>query len=391
MSNHALLSASSAQRWLACTPSAVYEKRFPDRTSEYAVEGTAAHNWASLLLYPYADEYVDPNGLEAITADSVAKYGAEMPDAVNRYVDVVTDKLREARLLCPDAMLFVERRLNFARYVPEGFGTGDAIIIADGLMEVIDLKYGKGVPVSAEENPQIRLYGLGAIEEFGCLYDVAAVRMTIVQPRLDSVSSETLSVDELTRWGDAVVAPRARLASVGGGVYAPGEHCRFCRAKNVCRARADDALELTRLDFAGDDPKALTLAEIAAALACADRYKAWIADIDCYTLAAALEGETVPGYKVVEGRSVRRYTDDAAVAKKLTEAGYDDALIFDRKLLGLTAMERLVGKKPLSELLGGLIEKPAGKPTLVPITDKRAEYRPNQELINAFKEEISND
>jgi len=270
--------------------------------------------------------------------------------------------------------------------VPDGFGTGDVVIISDGVLEVIDLKYGKGVPVSAEGNSQTRLYGLGAIATYMMLYDFLTVRMTIIQPRLDITSTEELRVDELMTWAQNELMPKAKLAYAGEGEFCAGDHCKFCKAKATCKARADYNLELAKYDF--QDAFLLSKEDIAEVLARADQLKAWVTDIETYALEQARDhGERFPGWKLVEGRSNRKYTDEEQVAKTLTDAGYEEVKIYKpQELLGITAMEKVLGKKQFGELLSDLVVKPAGKPVLVPESDTRPEINSLQSAINDFSE-----
>lgn len=371
---HALLSASGSSRWLACTPSARLEEQFENKTSEYAEEGTLAHELGELKLRKELE------GISTRSFNSKVKkiqehklYSADMPDYVDIYVETCLERVSEAKAKTPDALFKIEQRLDFSEWVPEGFGTGDFVIIADGTMEVCDLKYGKGVPVSAENNKQMMLYALGAISEFSFLYDIEKVRMTIIQPRLDNISTFEVTVDDLLKWAEEYVRPRAELAIKGEGEFCAGDHCRFCRAKSVCKARADKNLELAKYDF--QVPNTLDNNDIAYILSKVDELVNWASDVKEYALEQALNGEEFDGFKVVEGRSNRKYTDVEVIATTLEENGYKD-IFKPKELLTLTNMEKLVGKKKLTELIGDYIEKPVGKPTLVPITDKREAYNP---------------
>lgn len=371
---HALLSASGASRWLACTPSARLEEQFENKTSEYAEEGTLAHELGELKLRKELE------GLSTRSFNSKVKkiqehklYTADMPDYVDMYVETCLERVSEAKAKTPDALFKIEQRLDFSEWVPEGFGTGDFVIIADGTMEVCDLKYGKGVPVSANNNKQMMLYALGAISEFSFLYDIEKVRMTIIQPRLDNISTFEVTVDELIKWAEEYVRLRAELAIKGEGEFCAGDHCRFCRAKAVCKARADKNLELAKYEF--EKPNTLDNNDIAYILSKVDELVNWAGDVKEFALEQALNGEEFEGYKVVEGRSNRKYTDVEVIATTLEENGYTD-IFKPKELLTLTNMEKLVGKKKLNELVGKYIEKPVGKPTLVPITDKREPYNP---------------
>ena len=276
-----------------------------------------------------------------------------------------------------------EQRLDFSAYVPEGFGTGDVIILADHVLHIIDLKYGKGVGVSAEENPQLRLYGLGALETFGMLYEINYIKTTIIQPRIDNVSSEELPVDILIQWGENTVKPLAALAMEGKGEFKVGDHCKFCKARKTCRARAEANLELTKMEFV--IPELLGDEEIGEVLRKAEQLQSWVTDIQEYALQEAINGRKFDGWKLVEGRSNRKYEDEIKVAEKLKEAGYDEASLYEKKLYGITAMEKLVGKKTFGELLDDLIVKPPGKPVLVDLSDKRPELNTADQAAKDFE------
>lgn len=385
MSEHALLSASSAKRWLECTPSPRFEEQFTESSSDFAAEGTFAHSYAEAKL----SMYFKITKKSVCTAE-IARlqkseyYSQDLNDYIAQYSDIIIERYNEAKSRSKDAIILLEQRLDFSQWVPEGFGTGDIIIIADGTLEVIDLKYGKGVPVAAENNPQLRLYGLGAYNAFGMLYDIDNVIMTIVQPRLDSVTTDAIAVDKLIAWGDEYVKPRADIAILGEGDFIPGEHCRFCKGKAVCRARAELNLKLASYEFR--QPNVLEVEEIADILGKLDRLTSWADDVKTYSLEQAEKnGVKFPGYKLVEGRSTRKYSDQDVVADTLIKAGYVEALLYERSLLGITAMEKLIGKKKFEETLGELIIKPAGKPTLVVEADKRPEIQ----SINSAKADFA--
>lgn len=380
MSEHAVLSASASHRWLECPPSAVLEQQFPDENSSYAAEGTAAHRIAELGLRYFLGEITS-----SFYKESIKDSNPEMLDYVEIYLSLAKDRINQARQKTPDAAVLIEQKLDFSPWVPQGYGTGDLIIIADNHMEIIDLKYGKGVLVSAEGNSQMRLYALGAVHQFESLYDFDQITMTICQPRLDHIASETVSVDELLAWGDQVKAI-AQLAIEGRGDFKAGEHCRFCRARFTCRTRADANLELAKLEFA--PPALLSDDEIVEVLAKAEQLQAWVSDIKAYALEQARDhGKVWPGWKLVEGRSNRKYIDEAEVIKTLIQAGYDENVITEKSILPITKMEKLLGKKRFNELLKDLVFKPPGAPTLVPESDNRPEWNRNQAAINDFKEE----
>lgn len=368
---HAVLSASSSHRWLECPPCVRLEEKFPPKTSEYAAEGTLAHELGEITLKHSLKEMATRtynSRLKKIQDNEL--FTADMPDYVETYVDTCMEKFSEAKAKTKDAIFKIEQKLNFSKWVPEGFGTGDFVTIADGTMEICDLKYGKGVPVSAEGNPQMRLYALGAIAEFSFLYDIKKVKMTIIQPRLDSISTDEILVNDLLEWAEKVLKPTAELAFKGEGEFKAGEHCGFCRAKAVCKARADKNMELAKYEF--QEPTTLDNDDIAYILGKAEELAKWAKDVQDYALDQALKGEEFTGFKVVEGRSNRKFTDENMVAKTLYDNGYTDNVIFKpAQLLGISAMEKAIGKKKLNQLLKGFIEKPQGKPVLVPETDKR--------------------
>ena len=382
---HALLSASGSKRWMSCPPSAQLEQEFEEKTSEFALEGTFAHELSELSLMLYTGDItkqVFTRRLNKAKKDQF--YSEEMADYVQVYVDLVIEKINEVKAKTKDAVVLLEQRLDFSAWVPEGFGTGDVVLIGDGTLEVIDLKYGKGVPVSAVDNPQMKLYALGAINQFGFLYDIETVKMTIVQPRLDSISTDEVKADKLLKWADETVKPLADMAIAGSGEMNAGEHCRFCRAKATCRARADENLKMAKFEF--QEPKLLSNDEIAEILIKADELQKWAKDVQDYAFEQAEKhGVKFPGWKLVEGRSVRKYIDEKEVATLLTTEGYQEDDIYTKKLLGITAMEKKVGKKKFNELLKELVIKPNGKPTLVPESDKRTELNSTASAVEDFK------
>ena len=370
---HAKLSASGSHRWLACPGSVRLESQFPDQSSEYAAEGTAAHELAELMLHYKLGELNQRQYDAQLKKHKAGEhYSQEMHEYMETYTDLVIERINTTRSETPDATVLLEHRLDFSPWVPDGFGTGDVVIISEGTVEIIDLKYGKGIPVSAWENSQMRLYALGAYHEFSFIYDVDTVKMTIVQPRLDNISEDTLTVEELLDWAEKVVKPKAQEALSDDGELVAGDHCRFCRARHTCRVRAEANLALARYDF--QDPNLLSLEEIGEVLAKADELKAWVGDVEKYALEQAHKhGVKIPGWKLVEGRSNRRYKDEDQVAERLISEGYSEKDIFQKKLLGISKMEKVVGKLSFQELLGDLVIKPAGKPVLVPESDKRPE------------------
>lgn len=376
MAKHAILSASGASRWMACTPSAVLEQQFENKSSVFAEEGTLAHELGELTLKLNLGEITKRTFNSKFKKIQENKlYSADMPDYVQTYVDTCLERVSEAKATTPDALFKIEQRLDFSEWVPDGFGTGDFVIIADGTMEVCDLKYGKGVPVSANNNKQMMLYALGAIAEFNFLYDIQKVRMTIIQPRLDNISTFEVTTEDLLKWAEDYVRPRAELAIKGKGEFCAGDHCKFCRAKAICRARAEKNMELAKYDF--EEPALLDNNDVAYILSKIDELVNWAGDVKDFALEQALNGEEYDGFKVVEGRSNRKYADTEAIVEILRDNNFNDPDIFKpSELITLTNMEKLVGKKKLTELIGEYIVKPPGKPTLVPITDKREPYNP---------------
>lgn len=376
MAKHAILSASGASRWMACTPSAVLEQQFENKSSVFAEEGTLAHELGELTLKLNLGEITKRTFNSKFKKIQENKlYSADMPDYVQTYVDTCLERVSEAKATTPDALFKIEQRLDFSEWVPDGFGTGDFVIIADGTMEVCDLKYGKGVPVSANNNKQMMLYALGAIAEFNFLYDIQKVRMTIIQPRLDNLSTFEVNTEDLLKWAEDYVRPRAELAIKGKGEFCAGDYCKFCRAKAICRARAEKNMELAKYDF--EEPALLDNNDVAYILSKIDELVNWAGDVKDFALEQALNGEEYDGFKVVEGRSNRKYADTEAIVEILRDNNFNDPDIFKpSELITLTNMEKLVGKKKLTELIGDYIVKPPGKPTLVPIADKREPYNP---------------
>jgi transcription elongation factor Elf1 len=386
---HAKLSASGSKRWLTCTPSARLEEQFPgDTTSVYAEEGTLAHSLGEAKLSLEFGKITKAKySKEVKKIEKHELYDHTMPDYVDLYVNYVIERFNEAKKRSSDAIIALEQRLDFSHLVPEGFGTGDTVIIADGTMEIIDLKYGKGVEVDSEDNTQMMLYALGALNEYEFLYDIQDVQMTIVQPRLDSISTSIISVRDLYEWAYNYLVPRAKLAWDGEGEFLAGDHCKFCKARYNCKARADQNLELAKYEFATCE--LLSDVEIADILTRVDNFKSWVKDIEEFSLNEAIKGKKWPGFKLVEGRSNRAYVDEIQVADKLKSCGYDEAVLFEKKLYGITAMEKTIGKKQFGTILEGLVIKPQGKPTLAPESDKRQELNLNS-AVEDFKLENEN-
>ncbi|WP_252227990.1 DUF2800 domain-containing protein [Clostridium sp. ZBS3] len=375
MAKHALLSASSSHRWLNCPPSVKLEEGFENTTSVFAEEGTLAHELGEITLRLNLREFTKRKYSSQLTKIMENElFTKDMPDYVDMYVDTCMEKVSEAKATTPDAIAIVEQKLDFSDWVPDGFGTGDFVIIADGTMEICDLKYGKGVQVSAKDNSQMRLYALGAISQFEFLYDIQKVKMTIIQPRLDSISTDEMTVEELLNWADEVVKPTAELAIKGEGEFCTGDHCKFCRAKAVCRARADKNMELAQYEF--QKPPTLDNNDIGFILNRVDELTSWAKDVKEYALNQALKGEEFDGFKVVEGKSNRKWANEKAVGDILLEQGFLENIIYTKKLTGISNMESAIGKKEVNRLLGDYIVKPQGKPTLASETDKRPVFNP---------------
>ena len=365
MPKHAYLSASASHRWLACPPSAKLCANILDQASEYAQQGTDCHELCAYLVEKaLGRDVIDPT-------ENLTYYDAEMQNCAEEYRNYVLEQIEAAKEFCKDPQVMIEQRLDFSRWVENGFGTGDCVIVADEVLQIIDYKHGLGILVSAGDdehggNSQMMCYALGALEVFGDIYDINQIKMTIFQPRRDNISTYTISKKNLLKWADEILAPTAQLAYVGKGEFNAGDHCTFCKVKATCRKRAEYNLELAKYDF--EMPATLDDTEIAAILEKVDEMISWGNDIKDYALQQAQSGVHFEGWKIVEGRSKRKYTDENAVADTVKDAGFDP---YEKKLLGITAMSTLLGKKKFEELLGGLIYKPPGKPTLVPESDKR--------------------
>lgn len=373
MSAHALLGGSNAHRWLVCTPSAQLEAKFPDRSGESAKEGTFAHELADLYLSRRQGLPVNPriSRLKAGTTEYGDFYSPDMEENVEAYVDLLDAKYQQALKADKNAILLHEEKLDFSSWVPYGFGHGDAIIIADGVMEVIDFKYGATVSVEAKNNPQMRLYALGAYNTYGWLYDIDCVQMTIFQPRNGGEKSETITTKELLSWGETI-KPIATQAYKGEGELSPGDPCRFCRASPRCRALKEHNLQLAADYDVDADPRLLSDKELADVLSRIEMLTAWANKVKAYAQEEAVDnGRVFPGYKLVAGRSVRKIEDAAKAEVLLEEAGYKKADILRTELLTISKLEKLVGKKKLTKLLDDVIVKPPGKPTLVPDSDPR--------------------
>lgn len=374
MAGHALLSASGADRWINCPPSARLTEKMYDSGSSYADEGTVAHKLAEIKLRRNLTvcnskqrEALDKE-LEQVKQDQY--YNSEMEHIVQGYVEWVAERFMEATARSSDAQILLEESIDLSEWAPESFGTCDVVIISEGVLEVIDLKYGQGVPVSAEGNPQIRLYGLGAWNEYSYLYDISEVRMTIIQPRRDSISTEILPIDDLLEWADNEVRPAAQLAFDGKGDFSSGDHCKWCLAKANCKARADKNMESLSYQF--KDPALLTIDEISAILFIADQLQSWAKNVKDFAYDQALAGVVIPQWKLVEGKSDRALKDEKAAKEALLAAEFTlDQIMKPQEMLSISALEKKHGKKTIAGVLKDLIIKPPGKPALAPETDRR--------------------
>ena len=372
MAKHAYLAASASERWLRCPPSAKLCAQEEDRGSPYAQQGTDAHELAAYL----AEKALGRNSRDP--TENLTWYDAEMQEAAEGYAAFVMEQVAEAKKLCADPLVCIEQTLDFSKWVEHGFGTGDCVIVADDLLHIVDLKYGVGILVSASGedgtgNSQLKCYALGALDTFGDLYDIRRIKLSIFQPRRENVDTFEMTKEDLLKWADEVLAPIAKLAYEGLGDFTAGDHCQFCKIKASCRARAEYSMELAKYEFA--EAPTLDADEIAAILPQIDSLVSWAEDIKEFALQQALSGVRYPGFKLVEGRSNRKYTDEAAVAQVVSLAGYDP---YEKKLMGITAMTKQLGKKKFDELLSGLVAKPQGKPVLAPNSDKRPEYNTAQ-------------
>ena len=371
---HALLSPSAAHRWLNCTAAPRLEAGQPDAGSDYAREGTLAHAYCAKHLKTFLGQSTEAEDKEI--AEYYDQYHTgEMDEYTDTYRTIVLERFNAARAHTADAQLLVEVRLDFSKWVPDAFGTGDAAIIADGILDIIDFKYGKGVRVDAYDNPQMKIYALGAYEAYSFEYNIQRVRMTIVQPRLDNLSTCEMSVADLLAWAENELAPKAKQAYAGDGQQNPGDWCQFCKVKHCCKALAKRCTEPTT---AHPDPNLLTPEEMARdILPLLDTVATWLKGVQDYTLNQALAGTQYPGFKLVAGRSNRKITNTEAAKKALLDAGFaEDAIMKPQEMRGITDLEKLVGKKRFGVICKDWIVKPQGKPTLVPDTDNRPAYDP---------------
>lgn len=374
---HAILSASSSHRWLNCPPSVRLSEGYQETVSDFAAEGTDAHTLCEYKLRKALDLVVGEYPMPKLDW-----YSEEMEECANGYVAFVLELIEEVKKTCSDPIILIEQRLDYSKYVKGGFGTGDCVIIADGMIHIVDYKHGRGVQVDAKDNPQMMLYAIGALELFDHLYEVNDVSMTIYQPRRSNISTFKMNSKDLYEWVSTVLIPMAKLAYKGEGKYKAGEWCQFCKAKTTCRERANENMKLAALEFAV--PALLTDDEIEDILLKVDGLVEWANDVKVYALHSAISGKKWTGFKLVEGRAVRKYSDNVKVANQVKQAGYDP---YEKKLLGLTDMQKMLGKSKFNELLGSYLVKPIGKPTLVLESDKRPEFNPAKADFMTNKEE----
>jgi hypothetical protein len=372
MGDHALLSASSSHRWLHCPPSARLEEKLPESKSDYAAEGSLAHEIAELKLRKYC---IEPMGARTFNArmkklKENPLFQEEMLKHTDTYLDYIAGVLHS---FSTPPYVAAEKRIDYSAYATEGFGTGDCIILGGNILHIIDFKYGKGVPVVAKDNPQMKLYALGAYTEFSFLYPIDTVKMTIIQPRHDNnISEDSISIDELLKWGEEI-KPIAKMAFNGEGKCNPGEHCRFCRAKALCRERADYYLSLE--EFHKMKSPLISNEEVGQILQRAQELSDWVKNLEEYALNECIQGKDILGWKVVEGRAVRQFTNQDEAFKVLMANGIEETMLYERKPLTLTETERLIGKEKFKELLVPYVNIPKGKPTLVPLKDKREPFK----------------
>lgn len=379
MASHALLSASSAHRWMICTKAPRLEESVEEEQSIYAAEGSLAHSLAEIKTAVEIGKISKQKylkKLQQIRSDPL--YTEEMDKATEIYKEFCIERFNEAKAATKDAVIMLEQRLDYSPWVPDGFGTSDTTIISDKVLEIIDYKHGKGVAVSAYENTQMKLYALGAVNQFGFLYDLETIRMTICQPRLDSISTFEMSVEDLLKWGNEVVKPKAELAFKGEGDFIAGEHCRFCKVKAFCRARAEENMKLACMDF--QKPSLLTEEEVVEVLTSIDSLINWAKDVQEYALKQAVEeNKKWPGMKLVEGKGTRKFTNEEAVIKALLDAGYDSDVVYKKSVNTITNLEKALGKKTFNELLGPYITKSQGRLKLVPEDDDRQAIKASPE------------
>lgn len=370
--DHAILSPSSAGRWLTCTPSARLELQFPDSESDFAREGTLAHLVAEALL---------KSGHAQLDLASWQKfrlmefYTEAMYEHVQDFANYVYEHIEVNTIKAFKRWLSVERKLDLSTFVPESFGTSDALLISHRTLHVFDLKYGKGVPVSAVNNKQLMIYALGALEDFGYMFDIDTVVLHIYQPRLNNISTFEISVEGLVAWGEGVLKPNALLAWEGEGEFVPGDHCQFCRARVRCKALADYNLSIVQSMFE-EDPALLKDTELLEIYENRTVITNWIKAVSDYALSEALKGKKWPGFKVVEGISKRVYKDEKLIAQLILKNLYISNMHKPHELLNMGDLEKLIGKEGFIKYVVPNLYKPPGAPTLVYESDEREVYNP---------------
>lgn len=374
---HAKLGPSGAKRWMTCTKSMKFEQQFQDQESEFAMEGTDAHTYAEMIVNAEWDNI-------AIFKQESEFYNGEMEEEIRKYIDMVYNEFSISRYYDPNAILIPEMRVYFEEWVPEGFGTADTTIIGGGWLKLIDLKYGKGVPVQAYDNPQLKIYALGAYMMYKSLYDIKNIEMVIGQPRLNSLTRFTMSVEDLLKWADSELKPLAHMAYNGGGEYKAGDHCRFCRGKQRCKVYAEYMMGINTYGFR--DPNLLTNADLGDILSRVDAMVNWASDVKSYALSQAEnKGAKIPGWKLVEGRSNRIIKNQEMAVTLLIQDGWRKELLYkDPELRPMSEIEKLVGPKVFSNILGNTLIKPAGRPTLVRADDPRPELNSQSQAQKAF-------
>lgn len=378
MAKHAMLSASRSERWLTCTPSAREELKVDEVESVFADEGTLAHNLAEYVIKEKAYGVDLSHFIKPLQENEL--YDESMMGYIDEYAQFIVDKVREA----PEGTILIqEQRIHFDEFVPGGFGTVDNLIIGDGIFEVIDLKYGKGVPVDAYENKQLMLYGLGALLDYDLLYNIETIKLTVYQPRINNTSSYEVTKANLLRWAREVLRPTALKAYAGEGEFIPGEHCKFCRVKPTCLAHARFNLALARREF---EVTQLEDPQIVKIFLYSDMIKNWLTSLEKYVLSESIKGRQFPGLKLVQGRSQRKYTNEEAIIKGLEEAGYDTDALYKKKLIGITEMGKKIKKTDFDAIIAPNLFKPPGAPTVVTLDDKRPAFDANADAAGDFIE-----
>lgn len=384
--SHAKLSPSKSKQWLACTPSLKLEEQFPDSSGpgDAAQEGTLAHRLSEILISRQLGMMKQKEYEREVAKVKTSQYyDGAMQEHCEQYCAFVVEQFHALQVECPDAMIVLEEKFDLTEYMPEGFGTGDVTFIANRLLRVIDLKYGKGIKVDAADNSQAMIYGIGAYLSFGHMYEVTEVQMTIYQPRLDAIEDFHKTVPELMQWATDVLKPKARLAFDGEGEFSAGEHCKWCKAKPSCRAHADFMLNGAKDAFS--EPELLTVEEIAELLGKVEMYKNWVTSVQEYAVEEAVSGRKVfPGYKIVRSKSSRKYTDEIKIREVLKEKGFATDSYLEVSLLPITKLEKSIGRGDFNTYLSEYIEKPLGALTLAPEADKRDVVDKNNDAANAF-------